>query len=72
MSEQLMSKEELIAKIEAKERQLVRAESEAIAWNNKKGLNTSHAKMSIIMVDSLRNEISILSQQLERLSDDDT
>ena len=54
MSEELMSKDELVAKIDEKVWQLMRAESEAIAWDKKKVPNTSHAKMSNTMVDSLR------------------
>lgn len=72
MSENKIEKAALVAKIEEKEGQLSRAESEASAWNKKGGLNTSHAKLSNIMVESLRKEISTLHQQLAGLSDNDT
>ncbi|EGR1425927.1 TPA: hypothetical protein ACGUPG_004371 [Vibrio vulnificus] len=62
-----MTREELLEKIERKEAQLLKAQSESNAWNRGKYNKSSNAKVSKIFVKSLESEISDLENQLSKL-----
>ncbi|EGR0722854.1 MULTISPECIES: hypothetical protein [Vibrio] len=62
-----MTREELLEKIERKEAQLLKAQSESSAWNRGKYNKSSNTKVSKIFVKSLESEISDLENQLSKL-----
>ncbi|EPN3982851.1 hypothetical protein [Vibrio parahaemolyticus] len=62
-----MTKEELLEKIESKEAQLLKAESESDVWNRGKYNKSSNAEVSKIFVKSLQSEIADLENQLSKL-----
>lgn len=63
-----MRKNELIKKIQEKEKQLSIAVSESDAWNTGKYKTSSNAKISKIFIDSLRKEIKCLHEELSNFS----
>ncbi|MBM4837323.1 hypothetical protein HYO57_22150 [Vibrio parahaemolyticus] len=62
-----MTKEELLEKIESKEAQLLKAQSESDARNRGKYAKSSNAGVSKIFVKSLQSEIADLENQLSKL-----
>ncbi|EGQ8234420.1 hypothetical protein C4G48_RS23425 [Vibrio parahaemolyticus] len=62
-----MTKEELLEKIESKEAQLLKAQSESTAWNRGKYNKSSIAEVSKVFVSSLQSEIADLENQLSKL-----
>ena len=62
-----MTKEELLEKIESKEAQLLKAQSESTAWSRGKYNKSSIAEVSKVFVSSLQSEIADLENQLSKL-----
>lgn len=69
MNYQITGLEDLIAK---KEAQLARAESECNVWNKDKYKSGSNAKMSKVIVNSLKKQISDLYKKLEQAKSEGT
>ena len=67
LTERIMTKEELLALIEKKEQDLLRAEQESDAWNKGKLKQSSNSKISKNYVESLRKEIAKLYEKLNSL-----
>lgn len=68
----MYTKEAIKNKIDEKERQLARAESECFAWNKGKYKDSSNAQVSKIYVESLKKEISNLHQKLSEIENEST
>ncbi|EJG0664872.1 MULTISPECIES: hypothetical protein [Vibrio harveyi group] len=62
-----MTKQELIEKLELKETQLLRAQSESEVWNRGKYKKSSNAEVSKIFVRSLQSEIQALRRQISEI-----
>ncbi len=62
-----MTKQELIEKLELKETQLLRAQSESEVWNRGKYKKSSNSEVSKIFVRSLQSEIQALRSQISEI-----
>jgi len=63
----MSEKEEILSKIEMKEKQEYMASGEAEAWNKGKYKNSSNAQLSKLLLKSLQQEIALLYEELNKL-----